>query len=74
MSNYFNDRMGQLLDMRRNGIPEHVKNLKITSTLHHDYVAPMCISVEMLNGKRFSVNSSGNDTIGEIVDMIIERC
>ena len=74
MSEYFNERMGQLLDMRRNGIPEHIKKLKIKSTIHHDYVTPLKISVELHNGKKFMVETSGHDSVGDIINKIVERC
>jgi len=71
MSDYVIDRLEQIVDMRKNGIPAHVKKLKITSTLHHDYVAPMKIAVEMHNGKKFAVQTSGDDKLKDIVDNIV---
>ena len=71
MSNdYVNDRLAQIVSMGRNGIPSHVKKLKIKSTLHHDYMSPMLIEVEMHNGKKFCVQTSGDDRLGDIVDSI----
>ena len=68
---YLLDRYEQIYDMARHGIPEHVKSLKVTSTLHHDYVTPMRINVEMHNGKKFTVNTSGHDKLGDIVNSIV---
>ena len=70
-NDYLLDRLEIIHDMARNGIPEHVKSLRITSTVHHDYVNPLHISVEMHNGKKFEVKTSGYDTVGDIVNSIV---
>jgi len=70
-NNYLLDKYEQIYDMARHGIPEHVKRLKITSTVHHDYVSPLRINVEMMNGKRFFVVTSGHDKLGDIVNNIV---
>jgi len=70
-NDYVLGKSEQIYGMARHGIPEHVKRLKITSTIHHDYVTPLRINVEMHNGKKFTVNTSGHDKIGDIVNNIV---
>ena len=63
---YVLDRLGRIVGFRREGIPEGVRRISIKGS------GPWEISVVTLEGKTFTIKTSGSNTIGEIVDRICE--